>query len=125
MINLIIAALVLLVAPALFGLVRRRLLKRRDGRIKPPPEPDQKAEEKQLPSLLSKRSGPKAVFPAVNDLPQRDNVVEQVVAKGRNAPLPPSWEVPHPFERIRKLPPLKQAIVWSEVLSEPRGTKPV
>ena len=108
----------------LFTLIRRRLLRRRSDRSALAPRRDSEAAESTMSSLLARDSAGAGISPAARDLPRSDTGVQQLVAIGKTAPLPPSTEKLPAIERIRRLPPLKKAIIWSEILAEPKSIRP-
>ncbi len=124
MINLIIAGLILLFVPILFTLARRALLQRRSDRSARTPSRDAEPAEPVMSPLPARERAGAGIFPAVQDLPRRDTGTERLVAEGKTAPPPPATEIQSAIERVRKLPPLKQAIVWSEILGGPRSLRP-
>jgi hypothetical protein len=122
MLNLVIAFLVILIVPTLIGLVRRRLLTRKNGRPVEKPKPAPNPVQTEPPPLYTKRE--RSVYPAARDLPEREEGVQRVVEELSAAPPTAAGEVRPAFERIRNLPPFKQAVAWSEILGTPVSIRP-
>lgn len=119
MTNLLILGLIVLVVPLTVVIVWRWIAGRRRKRMQQQPV---RAEDEHISSLLARESGTD-VFPAVQDLPERPYLLKRTVAIGGTAPLPPATDRRGAVERVRALPPLKQAIVWSEILRPPKAIR--
>jgi hypothetical protein len=117
--RLLFAGLIVLVVPLAVILSWRWIARRRREKALEQPRP---GVEEHVSSLLARESGTD-VFPAVQDLPERPYLVKRTVAVGGTAPLPPVADGRNAVERIQALPPLKQAIVWSEVLRPPKAIR--
>ena len=117
----IIALLLLIVVPSIFTYLRRGRAQKRAGgstSILPP------GAEVVVSPPLEPEATPAGRYPAKENTPQSDAEVKQVGSIreiGRSFEPP---KTPTPLSRIEALPPLKRAILWSEILKAPRGLEP-
>lgn len=181
MFGFLLAGLIILIGPAIYAFVRRRLARRRYDRYQERQKDTREREEGTISSLFAKESGsprtggprtgdprtggsrtgsPRSVvanrdgpltglqnpdaprtgrqtgvrpgsrrfdpmtgiYPTAQELLDRPAAVERTVeslpeTSPRRPPPPPS------LSRIRRMPPFKQAIVWSEILGPPKALR--
>ena len=77
-----------------------------------------------MPRAISRRAGGgpgdamTGTYPSAQELLERPTTVERTVETRPDAPVRGPKPLPS-FERVRRMPPYKQAIVWSEILGPP------